>query len=48
MPKIKLTIPAVGGTVANHRKPKVIPNKIAVVGLGGKKINNAITIPLAK
>ena len=47
MPNIKLTIPAVGGTVASHKNPKVIPNKTANVGLGGRNINNAITIPLA-
>jgi hypothetical protein len=29
-------------------KPKVIPNKTAMIGLGGKKINIAITKPLAK
>ena len=42
------TIPAVGGTVANHKNPKATPNNTAKVGLGGKNINNAITTPLIK
>tara|TARA_B110000037_G_scaffold4768_1_gene5201 strand:+ start:508 stop:663 length:156 start_codon:yes stop_codon:yes gene_type:complete len=48
VPNIKLTNPAVGGTVANHKNPKVIPNNTAKVGLGGRNINNTITTPLIK
>jgi hypothetical protein len=38
----------VGGTVESQRKPKAIPKNIAMIGLGGRKINIAITKPLAK
>ena len=48
VPNIEETIPAVGGTVASHKKPKVTPNNTAKVGLGGRNINNAITTPLIK
>ena len=43
---MKPTNPIVGGTVDNHKKPKVIPNKIAIIGLGGKNIKIPITILL--
>ena len=45
-----LTTPkdVVGGTVESQRKPKAIPKKIAIIGLGGKNIKIAITKPLAK
>ena len=29
----------VGGTVESHKKPKVIPNNTAIIGLGGENIN---------
>ena len=32
------TNPFVGGTVASHKKPNVIPNTIALKTLGGKNI----------
>ena len=48
VPNIKPTIPAVGGTVANHKKPKVIQNNTVIIGLGGKNINKTITSPLMK
>ena len=37
VPNIWPTIPLVGGTVANQRKPNVIPKIIALNTLGGKK-----------
>ncbi len=45
---MKPTNPIVGGTVESHKKPKVIPNITAIIGFGGRKINIAITKPLAK
>ena len=48
VPNIKPTKPIVGGTVESHKKPKVIPNRTAIIGFGGKKIKIAITKPLAK
>ncbi len=45
---MKPTNPIVGGTVESHKNPKVIPNRTAIIGLGGKNINKAITKPLAK
>ncbi len=40
VPNMEPTIPAVGGTVASHKNPKVIPNNTANVGLGGGWIKN--------
>ena len=34
VPKINPTKPMVGGTVESHKKPKVIPNNTAIIGLG--------------
>jgi len=48
VPNIKLTNPIVGGTVESHKKPNVIPKKIAMNVLGGEKINTAITKPLVR
>jgi hypothetical protein len=48
VPKINPTKPIVGGTVESHKKPNAIPNPTAMIGLGGRKINIAITKPLAK
>ena len=45
---MKPTNPIVGGTVESHKKPKVIPKKIAIIGLGGRNMNKPITKPLAK
>ena len=42
------TIPLVGGTVASHRKPKVIPKINALITLGGNKIKYNVEIPLKK
>ena len=33
-----------GGTVESQRKPKVIPKKTAITGLGGKNMNIAIIL----
>jgi hypothetical protein len=42
------TIPLVGGTVASHKKPKVIPKINALIMLDGKKIKYIVEIPLKK
>jgi hypothetical protein len=41
-------MPFVGGTVDNHKKPKVIPKIIELITLGGKNINIIIEIPLKR
>jgi len=38
VPNIWATIPFVGGTVDNHKKPKVTPKTTELNILGGKKI----------
>ena len=48
VPKICATIPLVAGTVESHRKPKLAPNIIEEILLGGKKMNKQIETPLKK
>ncbi len=48
VPNIWATIPFVGGTVDNHKKPKVIPKITELITLGGKKIKIIIETPLNK
>ena len=48
VPKIWATIPLVAGTVDNHKIPKLAPNIIEVIVLGGVKINRHIESPLKK
>ena len=45
---MKPTKPIVGGTVESHKKPKAIPKNTAIIGLGGRNINIAMTNPLDK
>ena len=40
------TIPTVAGTVLNHKKPKLAPNKKAETLLAGNVINKMIDTPL--
>ena len=42
------TIPLVAGTVDSHRKPKLAPNKKALILLAGVKIKRMIDMPLKK
>ena len=42
VPKICATIPLVGGTVDNHKSPKVIPKIIEFINEGGEKISRDI------
>ena len=42
------TIPTVAGTVLNHKKPKLAPNKKAEMLLAGKEINKIIETPLKR
>ena len=42
------TIPLVAGTVESHKKPKLAPNKKALILLAGVNIKRIIEIPLKK
>tara|TARA_B100000902_G_scaffold287017_1_gene273162 strand:+ start:390 stop:527 length:138 start_codon:yes stop_codon:yes gene_type:complete len=42
------TIPLVAGTVDSHKKPKLAPNKKALMLLAGVNIKRIIEIPLRK
>ena len=42
------TMPLVAGTVDNHKIPKLAPNMIEVIVLGGVKINKQRESPLKK
>jgi MFS family permease len=48
VPNMCATIPLVAGTVDNHKKPKLAPNKNALILLAGVNIKRIIEMPLKK
>ena len=47
MPNLFETIPEVGGTVDNHKRPNVVPKIIELIIEGGEKIKMLMLIALS-